>query len=149
MKIYDIYVRHLGSENALYWSRSQLMFAAITALTVFTVKEASPFGGAQWPSLIKDSVLTIVGLFLVVIWGYAISAGETWLLHWRSILTDLEAVTFKNVDPSDWPIGGAPPREPRARSSRVPKFLVYLLGSVWCLLLIYTAIGIGFKLGSS
>jgi hypothetical protein len=62
MKTYDVFVRHLASENALYWSRSWLMFAAITALMAFAVKEASPLVGAQWLGLIKDGVLATVRL---------------------------------------------------------------------------------------
>ncbi len=103
LKRYDVVMRYLASDNAIYWTRSQLLLVAHAALLGFLGNQLkdvpADLGGEQWYKLIALAVEPAFGLCLCVIWYFAIKGGRHWMDRWEKILTDkLEAGAFGDIE---------------------------------------------------
>jgi len=98
LRRYDVIMRYLASDNAIYWTRSQLLLLAQTALLGFYGNQLKDLpedlSHEPWYKLIFLMVNCLVGLALCGLWHFAIKGGQFWMDRWEAILTGLEQVAF-------------------------------------------------------
>ena len=132
LKKYDVLLRFYASENALFWTRSQLFLVANAALLGFALN-ALPESPTRihWPRLIIYCSALFCGVLLCALWNAAMKVSDTRRLHWRSILRELEAEAFGNSHiirrlDSGW-----------IRSTTIAMLTVWVFMSIWVSLFVY------------
>jgi hypothetical protein len=103
LKRYDIVMKYLATENTLYWTRSQILLLANTALLGYAANQLNALDAdlskEPWTRLSVVLVECLFGLLLCVAWHFGIDAGAYWMDRWQDLLTDrLEPVAFPDND---------------------------------------------------
>lgn len=141
VKRYDMVLRHLASENGLFWTRCQLFLVASAALLGFALKVIYDLQiHDTWRHTLIALFAGMSGLCLSVLWHLAIGAGHAWLEHWRTILKELEPMVF-----GETPVIRGRPTLKRG-STRVARDTAWLFTIVWSLSTLYVIVLIGVKL---
>ena len=132
---YNIVSSLLSSDNAIFWTRSQLLMAGHAALLGFVANQLGkltyPVAGNSWLVLGSVLVESAVGASLCVVWYLAIRSGAHWLAHWNHVLVhELEAPAFGSVKVRR----GAP--SPRPRTRHIAYFAMSIFAVTWAALLL-------------
>lgn len=133
LRRYDVVMRYLASDNAIYWTRSQLLLVAEVALLGFFGNQVKDLPEclchAPQYKLIALIADCLVGILLCVLWHFAIKGGQFWMDRWESILTGLEERAFG----SDVTLYGGmtPTMRPKPRTRAVARWTVISFATVW------------------
>jgi len=103
LKRYDTIMRYLASDNAIYWTRSQLLLVAHAAMLGFLGNQfkdvPTDIKTYAWFKLGALFVECLSGLGLCLIWYFAIKGGRYWLDRWENILKNqLEEQAFDQIN---------------------------------------------------
>jgi hypothetical protein len=100
---YDAILRYLASDNAIFLNRSQVILVANAALLGFWGNQLKDIpvnlSGVAWYVVAALLVESLVGIWICVVWHFAIDAGVFWMDRWQKILEEkLEAEAFGSID---------------------------------------------------
>lgn len=132
LRRYDTVFRYVASENAIFWSRSQLFLVANAALFGFGTKDLpSSLLLYSWWKIAMSMVGVLAGLCLCLLWHESILAAGTWFEHWHAVLTTLEPPAFHDLNV----VRHRPAGVRRFRS--ISRNAAWLFTAMWGIVLLY------------
>ena len=127
---YDIIMRYLASDNAIYWTRSQLLLVAHTTLLGFWGNQLPRNLGEEPPlKLIFLLIECGLGGCLCLIWHYAIRGGQYWMDRWEKTLLELEDAAFGKSAEVYRGMDGASRPKPRTRD--LARWTLVIFCAIW------------------
>ncbi len=128
---YDTIMRYLASDNAIYWTRSQLLLVAHATMLGFFGNQLKDIpdhiASYAWFKLYALLVEGFGGLFLCLIWFFAIKGGLYWLERWEGILrNNLEELAFGEIN-----VYRNIPDRPKPRTRNVAYWTLAFFTLVW------------------
>jgi lysylphosphatidylglycerol synthetase-like protein (DUF2156 family) len=128
LRRYDTVFRYLASENAIFWTRSQLFLVANAALIGFVTKDLpSAVAQVSFAKLVMLILGCLGALLLCVLWHLAVIAGSNWWRHWHGLLETIEPDAFGEHNVM------------RRRPARTPRFRLIARSAAW----LFTCMWIG------
>jgi hypothetical protein len=101
LKQYGILMPYLQYENSTFWVRNSFFLLANTVLfgIVFSIISTS----ISKKTLNREAMfislfVSVIGLFLSILWIFAIRKGEYWINRWSKILKEIEPEAFDSLE---------------------------------------------------
>ncbi|HEY1254338.1 MAG TPA: hypothetical protein VGF01_06130 [Terracidiphilus sp.] len=131
IKKYDMVQKLFVMDTQIYWTRSQLLLVANSALAGFALNSVPINSDAHTVKIWTLFIEAIIGILLCVLWRRAIKSGSGWMNHWKTILIKWEKSIF-----ADENIYRERPKTV-PNSSGVAQVAALLFMVLWCTVGIY------------
>lgn len=94
IKKYDMVQKLFVMDTQIYWTRSQLLLVANSALAGFALNSVPINSDAHTVKIWTLFIEAIIGILLCVLWRRAIKSGSGWMNHWKTILIKWKSQYF-------------------------------------------------------